>query len=76
MYKTNLIVSLNVKTITFPGIPCVKTTEYRGNNPSLNHLGFIYIRAKANAKVIFFFDVCRHCCHYSVNTQIGNNTTG
>ena len=39
-------------------------------------LGFVYIRAKANAKAIFFFDVCNHCCRCSINTQIGNNTTG
>ena len=39
-------------------------------------LGLIYIRAKANVKAIFFFDVCRHCCRCSINTQIGNNVTG
>ena len=35
-------------------------------------LGFIYIRAKANVKAIFFFDICR--C--SINTHNGNNATG
>ena len=45
----------------------------------LSQLGFIYIRAKANAKAnakaIFFFDVYRHCCRCSINTQIGNSAT-
>ena len=35
-------------------------------------LGFIYTRAKAK----IFFDLCRCCCRCSINTQIGNNTTG
>ena len=41
-----------------------------------SHFRFIYIRAKAKTKAIFFFDVCRHCCRCSINTQIGNNGTG
>ena len=35
-------------------------------------LGFIYIRAKANAKAIFF-DLCRCWCRCSINTQIQCN---
>ena len=38
-------------------------------------LGFIYIRANAKAKAIFFFDLLPLACCCSVNTQIGNNAT-
>ena len=54
MYKTNLV-SLNLKTITFPGILYVKTTEYKGNNPSLNHLYYFYISTSENIILYYFF---------------------
>ena len=35
-----------------------------------DRLVFIYTKAKADAKAIFFFNVCRCCCRCSDNTQI------
>ena len=36
-------------------------------------LSYIYTRAKVRA--IFFFDLCRCCCHCSIKTQTENNAT-
>ena len=38
-------------------------------------LGFLYIRANAKAKAIFFFDLLPITHRCSINTQIGNNAT-
>ena len=35
-------------------------------SPAQSKLGFIYIRAKAK----FFFDLCRCCCHFNVNSKL------
>ena len=38
--------------------------------------GSFILERKRTRKRFFFFDVCRHCCRCSINTQIGNNATG
>ena len=40
------------------------------NVSDLMKLGFIYIRAEAEAKAIFFFDLCRCCCRFNVNRKL------